>query len=405
MSGMGITMPTADLEKAVMANISIDEIIDFTRRLVAFKTENPPCDYTAISQFIAKEFEAAGLEVKKLEGQQGKPNICARWKGEGGSNEILLLSGHMDVVPGGEGWSIPNPFDAVVRDGALHGRGTADMKGALAAQLFAYKALRKAGVRLKGDLYLFTTVDDEIAGQFGLKYVIQEGLKSIGWAKPTFHMLGESSKLDLYIAFKGRMWLRIAFKGRSAHGGNPQAGINAILKAMSVIPEIVKLDRLSHPLMGTDTINIGTMQGGTQTNVVPDHCVFTVDYRYVAPQTSAQVEARVKEAIARVAMSDPQVVMAEFTVFERREPVEVTPDNRYLQALKALTEQVIGRQVGFSGVLSAGDAYWTISDGIPAVFYGPGDLAVAHTNKEHVPLDMLEDVAKIFALYAVRMLT
>src|SRR5208283_112496 len=101
MSGTGITMPTTDLEKAVLANISIDEIIDFTRRLVAFKTENPPCDYTAISRFIAKEFEAAGLEVKTLEGHPGKPNVVARWKGTGSSKEILLLSGHMDVVPGG----------------------------------------------------------------------------------------------------------------------------------------------------------------------------------------------------------------------------------------------------------------------------------------------------------------
>jgi acetylornithine deacetylase/succinyl-diaminopimelate desuccinylase family protein len=404
MSGTGIDRQMTDLEKAVLANISIDEIIDLTRRLVAFKTENPPCDYTAISRFIAKEFENADLEVKKLEGQQGKPNIVARWKGEGGSKEILLLSGHMDVVPAGTGWAIPDPFDAVVRDGFLVGRGTADMKGALAAQLLAYKALRRAGARIRGDLYLFATVDDEIAGQMGLKYVIEEGLKTIGWEKPTFHILGESSKLDLCVAFKGRMWVRMAFKGRSAHGGNPQAGVNAIVKAMEVIPEILKLERLSHPLMGTDTINIGTIQGGTQTNVVPDHCVFTVDYRYVGPQRSVQIEAKLKEAVARVAASDPGVEMSEFTVFERREPVEVDQDNRYLQALKALTEETIGRRVSFDGILSAGDAYWTVSNSIPAVFYGPGDLAVAHTNREQVPLDMLEAAARIFALYALRML-
>ena len=92
------------------------------------------------------------------------------------------------------------------------------MKGALAAQLLAVKALLKAGVKPNGDLYLFATVDDETAGTMGLRYIVREGLERLGWPKPTFHILVEPSSLNLYVAFKGRMWVRIALQGRSAHG-------------------------------------------------------------------------------------------------------------------------------------------------------------------------------------------
>ena len=391
------------LEQSILANISKQELIDLTRRLVAFKSENPPADYTAIAQFLYHEYQAAGLEVQIVAGKQDKPNVCARWKGSGESTEILLLSGHMDVVPSGESWS-HDPFDATVINNCLSGRGTADMKGALAAQLLAVKALLKAGVQPKGDLYLFATVDDETAGTMGLRYIVREGLERLGWPKPTFHILGEPSSLNLFVAFKGRMWVRIALQGRSAHGGNPQAGVSAIEKMMLLLPEFLRIEKLTHPLMGTDTINIGTIQGGEKTNIVPDACIVTIDYRYVAPQTSADIEAELQQAIARAAARDPEIKLKEFNVFERREPQELPQDNKYFQSLKSITEEVIERPVNFGGVLSAGDAYWTISAGIPAVFYGPGDLKVAHTNKERVPLDELEAVARIFALYTLRML-
>jgi succinyl-diaminopimelate desuccinylase len=391
------------LDQSILANISKQELIDLTRRLVAFKSENPPADYTAIAQFLHHEYQTAGLEVQIVAGQQDKPNVCARWKGSGESTEILLLSGHMDVVPSGESWS-HDPFDATVINNCLSGRGTADMKGALAAQLLAVKALLKAGVQPKGDLYLFATVDDETSGTMGLRYIVREGLERLGWPKPTFHILGEPSSLNLFVAFKGRMWVRIALQGRSAHGGNPQAGVSAIEKMMLLLPEFLRIEKLTHRLMGTDTINIGTIQGGEKTNIVPDTCIVTIDYRYVAPQTSADIEAKLQQAIARAAARDSDIKLKEFKVFERREPQELPQDNKYFQSLKSVTEEVLERPVTFGGVLSAGDAYWTISAGIPAVFYGPGDLKVAHTHKERVPLDELEAAARIFALYTLRML-
>ncbi len=391
------------IEQTVLEHIHRDQLIELTQKLVALQTENPPADYTVIAKFMTKLYQSIGLEVHTVAGEANKPNIGARWKGTGEKKDILLLSGHMDVVPAGSGWP-SNPFQAVLHDNCLFGRGTADMKGALAAEFLAVKALKKANVSLKGDLYLFATVDDETAGTMGLRYVVQEGLKKLGWEKPTFHILGEPSQLKLCVAFKGRMWIRIGIAGRSAHGGNPSAGINAIEKMVKLLPEFLAIERQTHPLMGVDTLNIGTIDGGEKTNIVPDQCSITLDYRFVAPQTSAQIEEKLKAVIARSIARDSDIVINEFTVFERREPQEVSQNNPYLQSLKKVTEEVIGHETSFNGVLSAGDSYWTILAGVPVAFYGPGDMGVAHTNKEHLPIDELVAAARIFSRYAVRTL-
>jgi acetylornithine deacetylase/succinyl-diaminopimelate desuccinylase-like protein len=200
------------------------------------------------------------------------------------------------------------------------------------------------------------------------------------------------------------MWIRIALQGKSAHGGNPQAGISAIEKMMVLLSEFLGIERLTHPLMGTDTMNVGTIQGGEKTNIVPDTCIATIDYRYVAPQTSAEVESKLRQTIARAAARDSDIKLKEFEVFERREPQETPQDNKYMHSLKSITEEVLEHPVTFGATLSAGDAYWTISEHIPAVFYGPGDLKVAHTNQERVSLDELDAAARIFALYTLRMI-
>lgn len=394
-----------ELEKKVLANIKREDLIALTKKLCAIDTINPPADYSVCHKVMEELYKSLGLEVHIFQGQEGKPNVGARWKGNGEKEDILLISGHMDVVPVGNGWDIPNPLDIVEKDGYLWGRGVVDMKGSLAAQFLAAKALKEAGVELKGDLYLFSTVDDETAGTMGLRYVVGEGFDKFGWPKPTFHILGEPTELKLDVAFKGRMWIKITIEGKGAHGGNPSAGINAIEKMTALIPRILAIPRLSHPLMGTDTINLGTIEGGTKTNVVADTCSLTIDYRYVTPHTSQEIEENLRKVIDELAAEDPEFKLSGFEVFERREPKEVPQEHPGMQLLKSLTEEVTEKETSFAGVLSAGDAYWTIMDGVPAAFYGPGSMSVAHTNKECVSLEQLEQACQIFALYALRSLT
>lgn len=396
-------MTNKSLEEKVLNLIHSEEIIQLAKELIAFPTENPPANYTEISKFIHAQYIKLGLEVKVISGEPGKTNICARWQGDGSSKEVLLFTGHQDVVPAGEGWKY-NPFVATIEGNNLIGRGTNDVKGTLAAQMIAVKALKEAGVNLKGSLYLFSTVDDETAGNMGLKYVINEGWEQLGWEKPTFHILGDPTNLDVFIAFKGRMWVKITLEGRSAHGGNPAAGINAIEKMTHLIEEILKYERQSHPLMGVDTINIGTIQGGEKTNIVPSQCTMTVDYRFVTPQTSEDIVQRLMTTIKGLEAIDPEFKLKEFTIFERRDPRDVAADNRFVQELKSITEEITLKPSKLGGFLSAGDAYHSLSKGIPAVVYGAGSISDAHTNKEFVPLDELVASSKILALYALRTL-
>ena len=390
------------LEKNVLERINIDELKALTAKLVAIDTQNPPADYSVSSMFMKELYEKIGLETEIFMGCEGKPNVGARWSGDGLKGEILLLSGHMDVVPAGSGWDIEDPLRTEEKDGFLLGRGVVDMKGSLIAQYLAVKAVKEAGISLKGDVYLFSTVDDETAGNFGLRYVVGEGWIKAGWKKPTFHILGEPTDLKLCVAFKGRMWVRITLAGKSAHGGNPSAGINAIEKMMKLIPDILAIRRLKHPLMGIDTINLGTIQGGTKTNMVADSCSITIDYRYVAPQTSSEIEAALKRVIAKASEKDPDIRLIGFEVFERREPKEVEQNLPSMISLKNIAEEVRGSETCFNGVLSAGDSYWTISAGIPAVFFGPGSMSVAHTNKECINVEELLNFAKISALFIMR---
>ena len=193
----------------------------------------------------------------------------------------------------------------------------------------------------------------------------------------------------------------------SGGAGEPRHMLEAVTTggaSAALIASITALSPESHPLMGTDTINIGTIAGGEKVNIVPNACTITVDFRYVAPQTSGEIEAKLQAAIRQTASNFPNIKVKEFDVFERREPVEVRADNRYISSLKEVTEKVLGRGVQYSGVLSAGDAYWTVSNDIPAVFFGPGDLGVAHTNQEFIPLEELYASAEIFRDYIIKLL-
>ena len=136
------------------------------------------------------------------------------------------------------------------------------MKAAIAAQIFAAKAVIESKIPLASSLMLGCTVDDETAGAWGMKYAIEKGLPSIGWPKPTAHVLGEANDLNLTGSFKGRLWARVSIRGKSAHGGEPSLGVNAIDQMIRLIQRFRTITSLSHPLMGRDTLNLGILQGG-----------------------------------------------------------------------------------------------------------------------------------------------
>lgn len=376
--------------------IENEGIVDFTRQLVQIPSVNPPGDYGAIAALVRERMQAIGLQAATIEGQPGKPNIFGLLPGAGGAQQTILLSGHMDVVgPGAlSAWRF-EPFSATVDGGAMWGRGSVDMKGALAAQLFAVKAIKEAVGQLPVNVMLGATVDDEIAGDMGQKFVLEQGLQEARWPRPDLHILGEANDLNITAEFKGRIWIRVALRGKAAHGGDPESGVNAIEKMVEFVRRLKQVPSCPHPLLGADTINLGTIRGGTRVNAVADECEATLDVRF-SERPAAEQKSCVFEVLHRFQREDGLFSVKEFTVFEARDPVSIREECCELALLSRAISRALGRQPAVLGTLSAGDAYHSLKAGIPAVWVGPGDVKQLHAPNEHIRLEDLYDASRVY---------
>jgi len=390
-------------EKKILNSIDVKRMIDYAQRLIRSKSINPPADYSEISRIVFAENKKFGLRVEFFEGHPGKRNVFSLVEGSALQGPVLCLSGHMDVVPAGDerSWKYP-PFGAEIHEDKIWGRGAADMKGALAAQLYALAAVKDSGVPLRGTVMLGNTVDDETAGKWGMKYMVEGGLTSKGWPLPTFHVLGEANHLNTTGSFKGRLWLRIVMKGKPAHGGAPEKGINAIDKMIQLVGKIKEIPRGKHPLMGEDTLNLGILQGGTKVNIVPAECEAHIDFRMCPPPDTTSSLHCFQETIGRLKAEDPQLAVEGFDIYERRDPVEVNFDHPLIETSKSCIREVTGNEPLREGALSAGDLYHTLKKGIPGVWIGPGEINILHQTDEFLDIDELTRAAKIYAFLILR---
>lgn len=378
------------------------ELIDITRRLISIPTDNPPGEYEVISGVLLELMQESGLEVQVLKGRPDKPNVVGLWRGTVGRS-TLMLSGHTDVVAAGDHslWSYP-PYEGCVADGYIWGRGSVDMKGALAAHLSAVRALKRSGFVPKQNVILAATVDDEIAGKMGMNYLLEEGLLKAGLPIPTFHVLGEATGLQLMTVFKGRVWVRIKVAGKAAHGGAPSEGINAIQKMMDLARDIMNLPSGRHELVGCDTCNLGLMRGGSRVNVVPDECEAMFDIRMGPPLTAGYYVDRLNAALEERRACDPELKVVDVDIFERRDPVESPGDSPGLTLLEDVIEEVAGTRPHRLGTLSAGDQYYSLKAGIPGAWFGPGDPSLLHQTDERLEIAQLFESALVYAGFAQR---
>jgi acetylornithine deacetylase/succinyl-diaminopimelate desuccinylase-like protein len=270
------------------------------------------------------------------------------------------------------------------------------MKGALAAQLFAVRAIRETVGPLPVNVMVGATVDDEIAGDMGQKYVLEQGLREASWPQPDLHLLGEANALNITGEFKGRIWIRLTLGGRTAHGGAPHKGVNAIEKMMEFLRRLGDLPYESHALLGADSINVGTIRGGARVNAVADECEVTLDIRF-SRRSAGEQQSRIRELLDRYQHEDGSFTVNGFSVFESRDPVSTPPDLPGLGPVREAIRQSLGRDPEFLGTLSAGDAYHSLKSGIPAVWLGPGDINQLHAPNEHMPLEELSRAARTYA--------
>ena len=344
----------------------------------------------AVAQAFAGRCEAAGLEVEMQEVEPGRPNVIARWTV--GRAPRLLLTGHLDTVPVGEGWS-RDPFGAEVAGGRFYGRGACDMKGGLAAMLGAIVDLRARGAEPAGDVVLAAVVGEE-EDSAGTRALIARGIEA-DWA-----VLAEPTAMALVVANRGLMNYRLVVKGSSVHASSPELGHNAVTAAARLVLELEALgDGLAnrhHHLFGPPNLTVGTIHGGTRPYVVPDRCEVEVDRRVNPGETREHVVAELQEAIARTRAQVPWLEV-ELEVGPDYLAFEISEEHDLVRSMTAaMGAAQVPRHI--SAWRAASDAGFLVhTAGIPCVLFGPGDIEQgAHRPDEWIDLKDLEVAQRVF---------
>lgn len=383
-----------------------DEIIRIASDLIRIPSvssqPDAPVQYERVVAYLRGELERLGVHGEEYRAHPSAgPNLVARFPGRGGGPTVAL-GGHTDVVVANEpDWVTGSGFEPREIDGKLYGRGAADMKGGLAACLVAVRALRGVGAEYRGQAVFVACVDEEVGGENGMRYLVESGALAADAA-----INAEQTGLEIKTAYKGNCWLRVIVYGKTAHGSTPEQGVNAIHKATGVIQTVYGhgLSATPHPMLGSCTLNVGTIVGGEAKNVVPARCEFTLDVRMVPGQTSEGVLQEVRMLVQR-ALQDDAAASAE-VVFDGRQtrPIVVDESIPLVRALIAAGEIVLGERPALGGFISPGDMWHFLARGVPALMCGPGRLQHIHRANEFSTREELVNAAKVYALALARLL-
>ncbi len=373
--------------------VDADEVVGFTRALIAARSENPGGTEDEAAGVAADILAGMGGTPEVVRGDAGRPSVVATLGDPSGS--ALAWNGHLDTVPAGslDTWSRP-PFAGEVHDGRLVGRGACDMKGAVAAALAAAAAIRRAGIELGGALTFHLAADEEVGGIHGTKVLRDRGLLTQDAA-----IVGEPSELQVGLAERGGAWITATAFGRAAHGSQPHRGVNAITAMSRFLLRLPEgLPPIEHPLCGPPTVNVALITGGSAPNVVPDRCTVDIDRRIIPGETSPEaVLSPFRAVIEGLRAAHPEVDIA-LEIREWVDAAEAPADSivaRLARDAMAAETGTPATDAGFTGIT---DARFYINDaGIPTIIFGPGSLSVAHTADEWVGVEDLRVAARTYA--------
>lgn len=386
--------------KKLLSFVKEADVVKFCQELVRIKSVNPPGDELQAAEYVASVMKKIGLEVELIKHSPTRASVLARVKSLR-KKPGLLFNGHLDTVPVGlERW-IHEPFDGQASEGKVWGRGAADMKGGLAVLMVAAKALAEAGVPLRGDLLVAATAGEEVDSLGAVAIASRSDLGPIQAV-----VIPEPSYNDVYIAEKGAFWLELITHGKTAHGSMPETGRNAIMMMVTLINELEKLSFpfKEHPLLGGFSKSLNTIAGGVKTNVVPDHCVVTVDMRTVPGQDHQAILRQVEGLITDLSRRIPDF-NASVRVTNDRAPVETSSDEPVVQNFFDLVAEVAGERPVPKGVRYYTDAVAFVPAlKAPMIICGPGDAKLAHQPNEHVEISKLVQAARIYTLAAAKLL-
>lgn len=368
---------------------------DLLAQLVAIPSVNPSleadgCGEAEIAHFCAERLAEFGLEVTLHEVAEGRFNVVAT---HGSGSPHVLLNGHLDTV-GVAGMTTP-PFEPLIRDGRLHGRGACDMKAGVAALMEA--ARRTVAAHHQGTLTVALTCDEEHAS-IGMARLVEGGL-AVDEA-----IVCEPTDLAIMPAHKGFVWVEARFRGRAAHGSRPDQGVDAIRHAAAWLASLDELDEqlaaaAPHPLLGHGSVHAGTIEGGSAASVYPEHCRVVIERRTLPGEGETQVMDELHALTSRLRSTIPELDV-ELRPIMTRPGTEVDAAHRLVGQLQE-SSRALGHVAELRPMTAWVDAAFLNEVGVPAVCFGPGSIAQAHAADEWVELEQVERCAAILERYLV----
>jgi succinyl-diaminopimelate desuccinylase len=380
------------------ADVDIDELVALTKALVAVDTRNPPGNERAVAQVCRQALAPYGASVTEVEPAEGRLSLLAGIAHPDGPGRrpTLIVNGHLDVVPvQAELWSRP-PFDPVVADGRLYGRGSTDMKGGIASAICALGALARSGRKPACDVVFHLVADEERGGALGTRVLLERGL-----IKGDACLVPEPTSMSVCVAERGLLVADVIIRGRPGHGSRPREGVSAIEHAASVVLALHAADfgDQPHALLGTPTANVGEIRGGSGHNTVAESCQVVVDRRLLPGATEEEAVAALRR---RIEASGVNALDYDLEVRVFGEASELDVAHPFVELVRRSIDKVTGTEPPVIGMSFTTDARFVRNQaGIPAVVCGPGDVELAHGNDEWVAVERLVDAAAAYAeLYA-----
>lgn len=365
-----------------------EDLIETLSALIAIPSPYPPGDTTAICAYAARRLAAAGYRVETLARTPGIDNVVASL---GSGAPHLVFNAHADTVGVGEPelWR-SDPFAAQVIDGQIFGLG-ANCKGGMAVQLWLAEEIARAGGPKTGTVTFTFVGDEESLGPDGMAF-----LRETGKVKPDFLVLGAQTENQLITAERGVLWVGIETRGHSAHAGAPQRGDNAIARMVRIV---VALEQRLMPLLEArregplvSTVNIGLIQGGHNTNVVPNACSLEIDRRLLPSESVQGAFAEIAEIVCDSGEPSEMVTVKRL---RGTKGFSAPRDGQLAAAFGPAIQSVTGQPMRFAEATGVSDGRYFADDNIEIVNFGPGCSAQGHTANERVPIDEMVAAAKI----------
>jgi len=357
------------------------------RKLISTETTAEKGELAA-ADIISAELGRSRIDRRIDSWGQNRTNLIAQIK-SAGRRKGLLFACHLDVVgPGEANWKYP-PFSGVEREGKIYGRGSADMKGGIAAIVTAIRQLNDSGVRLEGDIVLLAAAGEETDSCGAKRFVSNFGNKLPEIAGV---VVPEPTDFEVVTAHRGMLWLKVQTVGKAAHGSTPELGVNAIASMKTLLDELdnYKIRFEPHKLLGGCSMSVNTIAAGKEINVVPDKCEIRIDIRTLPGQEYQDIICDFEKIFAKLKQNNPQF---EASVSVVREVGALETDSN-CDFVKDFCSVVGRTETGAVGFTTDGPHFAAL--GVPVVIFGPGRSEVCHKPDEYIDIADVEKAVEYY---------